>query len=686
MAAKVRLYFSGGKQENLPMISSLYSRQDLVKTFLPLSESGKSFLEVMLVNPKTSKPEGRGYFNDLDFLVEACNPHVGRYNFCLSNFAYAPEQIPTRASCNQFDRTLLDGGLQEKARAHSLSLVLLFKPDLIREMGEQAAGGSDAFLNIVYQIDGIFGRLGIKSYSLDYFHTGMAARFCPAATLQRRPLGKAALAQVTKRMLEVIEKQMLPAEQKRFALGTSVLGKMWDPLPGMPGMFSGEGQDSVVVTSSGAFQPGEDAPFAALLEEVLDGKASRLQADRPVPAQPEQYATNIQGLSQNWTEGDFDPGPVADLSKGFSGSPGYEMDKGHSAAKAEPSQYKSNLDIASREPSKELVNQLQSMSQSRWKWPLFSGYFNKVHQGTACGEMLLLQSDAFAADLAFNFLMQCAEGYAREGTGQIAVFSKRRNAGDMALPSLCRHYKANPLDSRQAGKFPDAPGLAKVHASLFPNVPHIPAVGRGEGLDNVLRYLEHDYLIKQKKVGGALMPLAIIIDGIDEFWQESDLETLKRLAAVKQKLREINGTLWVTQARRPDQPAPRAYLGLTDHLATLDHDGGLEAADAGGPGARPRAGEWESGFHLDLSLGKLMHEISLVKLRFQSHGSHRVLHGHYVFYRVAWLFREIHPPSAQGQAGDARSHGAAPATGSAPARAESSAEQAAASRIQPRAQ
>lgn len=671
MAGKVRLYFYGGKQENHPMISSIYSRQDLVKTFLPLSESGKAFLEVMLVNPKTSKCEGRGYFNDLDFLLEACNPHVGRYNFCLSNFAYAPELIPTRASCNQFDRTLLDGGLQEKARAHSLSLVLLFKPDLIREMSEQA-GGNDQFLNIVYQIDGILGRLGIKSYSLDYFHTGMVARFCPAATLQRRPLGKAALVQATKRMLEVIEKQMQPPEQKRFALGTSILGKMWDPLPGMPGLFSGE--DSVVVTSSGSLQPGEDAPFAALLEEVLDGKASRLQADRPAPPQPEQYATNIQGLSQNWTEGDFDPGPVADLSKS------YEMDKGLSAAKAESSQYKSNLDIASREPSKELVNQLQAMAQSRWKWPLFSGYFNKVHQGTACGEMLLLQSDAFAADLAFNFLMQCAEGYAREGTGQIAVFSKRRNAGDMALPSLCRHYKANPMDSRLAGKFPDAPGLAKVHASLFPNVPHIPAVGRAEGLDNVLRYLEHDYLIKQKKAGGALMPLAILIDGIEEFWQESDLETSKRLAAVKQKLREINGTLWVTQVRRPDQPAPRAYLGLADHLAVLDHDGSLEAADAGGPGARPRAGEWEAGFHLDLSLGKLMHEISLVKLRFHAHGSHRVLHGHYVFYRAAWLFREIHPPSSHAPGGEARSQAQAPA------RAEPAAEQAAASRTQPRAQ
>lgn len=631
---------------------------------MPLSESGKAFLEVMLVNPKTSKPEGRGYFNDLDFLLEACNAQIGRYNFCLSNFAYAPEQVPTRNSCNQFDRTLLDGGLQEKARAHSLSLVLFFKPDLIREMTEQAAGG-DQFLNIVYQVDAILSRLGIKSYSLDYFLTGMTARFCPYAALQRRPLGKTALAQATKRLMEAVDKQMTTQEQKRFAVGSAISGKVWDPLPGLPGMFSADQQDAVVVTSSGALHPGEDAPFAALFEEALDGKGTRLQAERPAAQEP--YAPNIHGLSQTWVDTPFDQDPVTDIGKSFEmgksftsnlGSaldrdgapPGKEDGIAQSPRGAQPA----------REPTKEVTQHLQSIAQGRWRWPLFSGLFNQVHQGSACGEMVLVQSDAFSAVLAFNFLMQCAESYAKEGTGQICVFSKRRGAGDMALPSLCRHYKANPLESRQAGKYPDAAGLAKVHASLFPNVPHIPAVARGEGLDNVLRYLEHDYLIKQKKAGGPLMPLAIIIEDIGEFWQESDLETGKRLAAVKQKLREINGTLWVTQARSAGAPAPKAYAGLADHLLTLDHDGSLEASDAGT--RAPKAGEWETGFHLDLSMGKLMHEISLVKVRFQAHGSHRVLHTHYVYYRPTFLFREIHPPSA----GQAQSAGAAPSAQSAP--------------------
>ena len=386
------------------MISSPYSRQDLLKTFMPLSESGKAYLEVLLVNPKTSKPEGRGYFNDLDFLLEASGPHVGRYNFCLSNFAYAPEQIPTRASCNQFDRTLPDVG-QENGRAHSLSVALLFKPDLIREMGEQA-GGNEQFLGIVYQIDGILGRLGLKSFSLDYFLTGMVARFCPAGALQRRPLGKTALAQASKRLMEAIEKQMTTQEQKRFALASAVHGKLWDPLPGLPGQFSGGGADGIVVTSSGALQPGEDSLFAALLEEALDGKGSR--GERASQAEP--YAPNIHGLSQGWSGEDYGQDSVSDIGKTI------EMGKSFSAVKADSTGRKPAP--SAREPSKEVVSHLQSLAQGRWRWPLASGIFNRVHHGSGCGEMLLLQCDPFAAALGFNVRMQCAEGLTREGTGR----------------------------------------------------------------------------------------------------------------------------------------------------------------------------------------------------------------------------------------------------------------------------
>src|SRR3954470_2453000 len=90
------------------MMTALYSKQDLLKTFVPLSQSGKAFLEIMMVNPATLKVEGRGFFNDVDFLLEACNPLVGRFNFCLSNFAYPPERLPSRSSYNQFDRGQLD--------------------------------------------------------------------------------------------------------------------------------------------------------------------------------------------------------------------------------------------------------------------------------------------------------------------------------------------------------------------------------------------------------------------------------------------------------------------------------------------------------------------------------------------------------------------------------------------------
>src|SRR5690606_26390028 len=111
------------------MSSSLFGKDDLLKTFQPLSESGKAYLEIQLINPKSGKAEGRGFFNDADFLLEACRSMVGRYNFSLSNFAFNQAQIPTRGSYNQFDRALSESPTQDQARAHSLSLLLLLTPD-----------------------------------------------------------------------------------------------------------------------------------------------------------------------------------------------------------------------------------------------------------------------------------------------------------------------------------------------------------------------------------------------------------------------------------------------------------------------------------------------------------------------------------------------------------------------------
>ena len=603
------------------MITSQYSKQDLLKSFLPLSDSGKAFLEIMLVNPKSSTIEGRGFFNDTDFLLEACNPQFGRYNFCISNFAYAADQIPTRNSYNQFDRAYLDAGLQEHARAHSLSLVVFFKPDLIREISSQS-GNSDYLMNVVYQVDDILGRLKVKSYCLDYFLTGLVLRFNPSALLQRRPLNKSALAVVSKRMLEVIEKEMTPQEHKRFALGSAATGKVWDPLPGLPGFFTGDGQESVIVTSSGGLQPAEEMLFLEIFEEIFEGRKQKGQES--VYTSP-----NIQGLSQNW-EASHDEG---------GGGRGLQVDKGYSESKAP------YTDAKSREGSPELASFFQATAAGKWRWPLYATLFNKAHQGVACGDLLFLQCDPFAAELGFHYLMQCAEAYTKEGTGQMLVFTKKRGSGDLALASLSRHYKTNPFLSKQPGKFPDPAALAKVYGSLFPHPPQVISCGHNEGLEQVLKYLEHDYLLKQKKSGHPMMPLAILIDNLDEFFQESEMETFKRLSQLKLKLREINGSLWVTQAAQAGA-APRLYLGLADLLLWLDHDGSQEAAAAGRPGA-PRPGEWEAQFHLDLSMGEIVHDISLIRIGFQVHGSHRPLPCHYVYYRSSCLFREIQTPARQ---------------------------------------
>jgi hypothetical protein len=281
------------------MHSSLFSKPDLLKTFTPLSDGGKAYLEILLVNAKTNKAEGRGFFNDPDFLLEACRGLVGRFNFCLSNFAYNQAQIPTRAAYNQFDRSLADFPGQDQARAHSFSFCLLFKPELIREMtapGQHPAGP----VNFVNEIESILSRFGAKRYGLDYFLTGVAVRICAPIAMQKRPLSKPGLTLATKKMLEILDKQMTPLDRKHFGLTSSVTGKIFDPAPGLPGIFVPDAPDSMVVTSSGDLAPGDEAAIGALLEEAFETKRGS-KADRP---KAEGYATplNIQGLSQSWSE------------------------------------------------------------------------------------------------------------------------------------------------------------------------------------------------------------------------------------------------------------------------------------------------------------------------------------------------------------------------------------------------
>jgi hypothetical protein len=624
------------------MLSSLFSKPDLLKSFLPLSETGKAYLEIMLVNGKTSKVEGRGFFNDVDFLLEACRGLVGRYNFCLSNYAYTQAQIPTRGSYNQFDRALADFPGQDQARAHSLSLCMLFKPDLIKEMSRQSAQGSpDQFLNIIYQIDGILGRLGIKSYSVDYFLTGVVIRLWAPTALLRRPLTKHALGQATRKLLEVLEKKMTPQEQKHFALTSSVLGKMCDPAPGLPGMFAGDASDSMVVTSSGALEPGEDNVVTALFEEVFEAKKSKLDKETYVPA------SNIQGLSQHWQE-------TQEPQYESTPSPGLQHEKGYASGKGD------YQDAQPREGQRELVTWFQNYTQGKWRWPLYSAAFNKMHQGAGCGELLMLHCDPFASELGFQFLLQCAEGYAKEGTGQLLIFSKKRSQGDIALAALSRHYRGNPLAGKPPGGTPDAASLAKAFDSLFPNPPQIAPCGHKDGLEQLLKYLEHDYLPKQRKRGNALMPLAILIDNLDEFTGGSHdpADTFRGLSQMKMRLREFNGSLWVTRMGSPAQGAADECVSLADYLLVLDNDGSREESLKGSESAEtsktlgaalaksirpPKAAEWEAGFNVELSVAKLMQEISLAKIHFQAHGSHRRFHGHYVYHRPSNLFKEINP-------------------------------------------
>ncbi|HKP96369.1 MAG TPA: hypothetical protein VJ385_11495, partial [Fibrobacteria bacterium] len=208
--------------------------------------------------------------------------------------------------------------------------------------------------------------------------------------------------------------------------------------------------------------------------------------------------------------------------------------------------------------------------------------------------------------------------------------------------------RGNPLAGKPESGTPEASALAKAFDSLFPNPPQMPPCGRQDGLEQLLKYLEHDYLPKQRKRGNALMPLAILIDNLDEFGGDDKAEIYRGLSQMKMRLREFNGSLWVTRMGGAEQCAADPCLGLADYLMVFDHDGSREAAsrtaEGSGKHARhSRASEWEAGFHVDLSVAKLMQEVSLAKIRFQAHGSHRHFQGHYVYHRPSCLFKEINP-------------------------------------------
>jgi len=611
------------------MHSSLFSKPDLLKTFVPLSEGGKAYLEILLVNAKANKVEGRGFFNDPDFLLEACRGLVGRCNFCLSNFAYNQAQIPTRAAYNQFDRSLAEFSGQDQARAHSLSFCLLFKPELIQEMTAPGTHPAEA-VNFVHEIESILGRIGAKRYSLDYFLTGVAVRLWAPAAMQRRPLSKPGLALATKKLLEALEKKMTTQDHKRFALTSSVTGKIFDPVPGLPGIFVPDAPDSMVVTSSGELEPGEEGTIGALFEEVFEAKRPKERSLGENYAPP----SNIQGLSQSWSE---------------TGEPQYEsaasavMER-ETAQAAENDEHPGH---APREDLRVLENWFQDYLRGKWRWPLYSSTFNKIHQGAGCGELLMLRCDPFAGEPAFQFLLQSAEGFVKEGTGQVLMFSKRRSLGELALASLSRHYRGNPLAGKPSGGVPATASLAKAYDALFPNPPQLIPCNRDDGLDQLLKYIEHDFLPKQRKRGTAQAPLVILIDNLDEFTGTDKGGIFRGLALMKTRLRDFNASLWTLRLAGGAQTADDACLGLADYRLEFDHDGSRE------PGGRPaNPAEWESAFRLDLPPVKILQEVSLAKIRFQAHGSHRDFPGYYVYHRPSFLFREINPAApAQGQPG-----------------------------------
>jgi hypothetical protein len=587
------------------MISTLFNKQDIATAFETLSSNRKMVLEVLLVQPKTGRVEGRGFFNDSDFLCEGVNSFLGRYNFALSPFAYLPDQIPSRNSYNQFDRALGETVAQDRGIAHSLTLGFFFKPDTVKEM-ENAPDLRQGILQTAYQVGAILDRMGLKTYSLEYNPQFLTARFIPAAMpadFKRPQLAK--LAQVLQTR---VEKDMFPAEHKKFVPRASLV-QGYDPMPGLPGLF-GDAKDTFTVWSLSPPHIAQEPIFTQLVEESLGIKKAAATADVYGPS-------NLQGLMQSWNADEEDAPKVS--------APNTEARRQETHADSE-----GFADRKQKAEVEQLGKYLKTAAASLWSWPLYSGMFQRVYRGTQCGQVLLLQTDPFAGDPAFHFLLQSAETLAKEGKGQVLVFTKKRAAGELALAALSRHLRGNPL---LAGNVPHDPeDLARSFASLFANPPLIPPCAPTEGLENLINYLDHDFQLRQKKTGSVPMPLCIVMDNLEEFRQADDHETYRALMKLRMRLRDLNATLWATHLVSPDKTeGARAYLGLADFHARFEYDGSGVGSDSAA---------WERSFSLDASLQSVLPDLSLARISFAAQGSHRHYPSQYLYHRPTSLFTE----------------------------------------------
>ncbi len=626
-----------------PMMSqtTLFHRKEIEGLFTSLLSETNDLLEITLHHPRSQDVEGRGFFNDVDFLVEAATPLLGRYNFGITPFGFPADSLPSRGCFNQFDRTLLDSGFQDHGRPHSLAFTFLFKPESARELAVSVDARQTA-LDMAYQVQGILGRLGLKNYELDYCPLGLTVRFQPLLLQMRKDVRKTELKRILETGLARVDKEMFPEEHKRFALAASLIGKVLDPVPGMPGLFGPNAEEPVVAHALSPLRLNEETALADWVDEVMEGKKRHSMSEAVYKA------TQLDGLSQGWEPG-LEEGralPAAELGSGshngaglggglgggLSGGLGSGMGgSGLRASEASPDEKEEYITRKGREEASALTFVFQKRLRKAWKWSLYSQEFTRQFQGLSCGQILQLDCPPFGTDSAFQFLLQSGEPFVKQGQGQMVVFSKRKGIADLALNALGRHLKVQPLAPRQ-GMAPDPTELAETFGRLFPTPLLAPICSPQEGIDGILNYLDHDFQARQKKVEGEPAPLAILIDNLDEFRQDSPLESYTRLLRLKQKLEELNATLWYTQGNHPSGLGEQA-LNLADYAADwrFGPDEDTAAAEA----------DWESRFPLDPSLTKAMQDLCLLRLRFRAKGSHRRSHSAYLYHRPTGLFREV---------------------------------------------
>ncbi len=482
--------------------------------FTPLSLEGHRFLQFHLLSPENFQIEGIGFFNDLDFLLEASSAMQGRFNVSLSDLALPKGQSPSGNCFNRFDRLLKISppGLVP----HSFSVLFLFKDPMLKEIENLKA--LEAFELTSKLVGKILGRLKVSDYGLEFFGQGISARFHHRMLVDELQNNSAALQNLAEAISKALEAEMYPEESRRLLAAMPKANLYASPFSGLTWIPSNNRLTPSTVLFLGDLSESSDT---SLLEIFINAKQNQ-----PHHAKDAQFLGGlVAGLSQTWTGTEDIPlASAKELSSGSS------------------SPVSSNKTEAKLEGYNQEALHFLSLQRSRnWGWAPLSNELNSRFGWLACGDLLVVESPPKALELAFQFLLQACELACQQRPIELFIFTKKRRKGEMLLSALTRLFGQRPLPYvGTEDAFPDLNELVHTYNQYWSIPPKIILNESQDGLDEIRKQLEHEAL--QQSNNRQYRPILALVDNILDYVPTALSQWTGSLGAFKHGLLQCNAS------------------------------------------------------------------------------------------------------------------------------------------------